>query len=229
VTTDLQKRAVAEAAADLVRDGMLVGLGTGSTAALLIDALIRRCREGLCVTCVPTSRRSELQARDGGLTVLAEPPADRLIDITIDGADEVENRTLNLIKGLGGALLREKIVAASSARLVIIADANKRVDRLGQKVALPVEVVRFGWESTLRRLRALGADAVVRRDADGAVFTTDSGNVIVDCRFPSHVDLAASERAIAGVVGVVETGLFIGMATLALIGTGDGVQRLARG
>jgi ribose 5-phosphate isomerase A len=231
MTTTAQKRVVAEQAAAMVQDGMLVGLGTGSTATFAIEALIRRAREGLSITCVPTSDRSDAQARAGGLVLLDEPPADRMIDLTIDGADEVEDGTLNLIKGLGGALLREKIVAASTKRLVIIADAGKRVRRLGQKSPVPVEVVRFGWETTERRLRELGAESVPRRGADGGMYVTDGGNYILDCRFPAQTDLAGLERSLAVTVGVIETGLFIGMAETVLIGTANGVVTLtaARG
>lgn len=226
MTTTAQKKVVAEQAAAMVEDGMLVGLGTGSTATFAIDALIRRSREGLSITCVPTSDRSDAQARAGGLILLNEPPADRMIDLTIDGADEVEDGTLNLIKGLGGALLREKIVAASTKRLVIIADAGKRVRRLGQKSPVPVEVVRFGWETTERRLRDLGAESVPRRAADGSMYVTDGGNYILDCRFPGQADLAGMERALAVMVGVIETGLFIQMADTVLIGTANGVVTL---
>ncbi len=148
---DAQKRAAAEAAAALVQDGMVVGLGTGSTARFAIEALIRRVREGLRILAIPTSERSAKQARDGGimLTSFAEH---RRIDLTIDGADEIEVGSLNLIKGLGGALLREKIVAAASDRLVIVADGRKMVERLGGTVPVPVEVVPFGWETTAQRL-----------------------------------------------------------------------------
>src|SRR6476659_3292486 len=147
---DSQKREAAEAAAALVQDGMVVGLGTGSTARFAIEALIRRVHEGLRIRAIPTSERSAAQARDGGipLTTFAEH---RRLDLTIDGADEIELGTLNLIKGLGGALLREKIVASVSARLVIVADHEKLVDQLGTKTPVPVEVVPFGWETTADR------------------------------------------------------------------------------
>jgi ribose 5-phosphate isomerase A len=222
------KRAVAVAAADLVRPGMLVGLGTGSTAALWIDELIRRAREGLSILCVPTSDRSAEQARAGGLTVMAEPPSDRLIDLTIDGADEIEDGTLNLIKGAGGALLREKIVAACSRELVVIADAGKRVRRLGERFPVPVEVVPFGWRATARRINALGGVTVPRLDEAGGLFLTDGGNHILDCRFPAAADLAALAPRLEALVGVIETGLFIGMASAALIGGETGVERVAR-
>ena len=164
MSRDAQKRAAAEAAVALVQDGMVVGLGTGSTAAFAIDALAERVRQGLRILGIPTSERSAAQARDGGipLTSFAEH---RRIALTIDGADEIAVGSLDLIKGLGGALLREKIVAAASDRLVIVADAPKLVERLGTSVPVPVEVVPFGWETTAERLAALGADPVLRRGA----------------------------------------------------------------
>lgn len=218
-----QKRIAALAAVDLVKSGQLVGLGTGTTAEIAIDALIERARAGLRIVCVPTSERSAIRARAGGLTVLDEPPADRTIDITIDGADQIEQGTLNLIKGLGGALLWEKIVAASTRTLVIIADDSKLVGRLGGPVPVPVEVVRFGWERTAMRLAELGCRPAVRRTG-GALFETDAGNVIVDCHFDPIAEAAALELRLSSVVGVVETGLFIDMTTKAVVGSGAGVR-----
>src|SRR5689334_3553622 len=160
VNRDALKRAAAEAAVELVEDGMVVGLGTGSTAAFAIEALARRHRQGLNFLGIPTSERTAAQARAAGipLTSFAEH---RQIDLTIDGADEVERGTLNLIKGLGGALLREKIVAAASRRLAIVVDGSKLVGRLGTRVPVPVEVVAFGLEATSESLAVLGADAHV--------------------------------------------------------------------
>lgn len=223
---DEHKRAAAEAAAALVEDGMAIGLGTGSTAYFAIEALIRRVRGGLRILAIPTSERSAAQARDGGisLTSFAEHPR---LDLTIDGADEIETSSLNLIKGLGGALLREKIVAAASDRLIIVADAPKLVDRLGGTAPVPVEVVPFGWETTADRLRRLGTEPVLRCDATGQPFRTDGGNLILDCRFGPIVDPAALDQAIGQTVGVVETGLFIGMASLALVATESGLVRLS--
>ena len=218
-----QKRIAALAAVDLVESGQLVGLGTGSTAEIAIDGLIERARAGLRIVCVPTSACSAIRARAGGLTVLDEPPVDRTIDITIDGADQIEQGTLNLIKGLGGALLWEKIVAASTRTLVIIADASKLVARLGGPVPVPVEVVRFGWQSSATRLAELGCRPVVRRK-DGALFVTDGGNLIVDCHFDGIADAADLELRLSSVVGVVETGLFIDMTSKALVGSASGVM-----
>jgi ribose 5-phosphate isomerase A len=224
---DTQKRAAAEAAAAMIEDGMIVGLGTGSTARYAIDVLIRRVRDGLRILAVATSERSAAQARDGGipLTSFAEH---RRLDITIDGADEIETGSLSLIKGLGGALLREKIVAAVSERLVIVADGRKLVERLGGTAPVPVEVVPFGWETTNERLRRLGADPALRRGSDSQPFRTDGGNLILDCTFGLIDDPAMLDAAIGQTIGVVETGLFVGMANLAIVADATSIQRLAR-
>ena len=219
------KRDAAEAAVALVEGGMVVGLGTGSTAKFAIDALIRRTGEGLRIETVATSERSAIQARAGGIAVFTLEER-RRIDLTIDGADEVQRHTLALIKGLGGALLREKIVAAASARLVIIADDGKLVERLGEHVAVPVEVVQFGWQVTADRIAALGAEVARRESASGEPYVTDGGNFIVDARFGPLDDPAATDGQLHQVVGVIETGLFIGRATLAMVGGTNGVQRL---
>jgi ribose 5-phosphate isomerase A len=219
------KRAAAEAAAELVQDGMVVGLGTGSTAAYAVEALARRRRQGLRFVGIPTSERTAVQATaaDIPLTSFAEH---RQIDLTIDGADEVERGTLNLIKGLGGALLREKIVAAASRRLVIIVDGAKLVDRLGTRGPVPVEVVAFGLEATRAALEVLGASARLRLSPAGEPFVTDSGNRILDCRFGPIADPARLEERIGRVVGVVESGLFISRADPVLVADAAGVHRL---
>lgn len=230
MTPEEGKRLAATAAADLVESGMLVGLGTGSTAAIAIDRLIERARDGLSITCVPTSVASARQARAGGLAVLDEPPRSRIIDLTIDGADEIETGSLNLIKGLGGALLWEKIVAAASHRLVIIGDDTKIVTALGQrpKVPLPVEVIPFGWERTAARIESLGGVPVRRLARDGNPLQTDGGHFILDCRFPAATDIARLETDLSATIGVVETGLFIGMTDMALIGGASGLRTLRR-
>lgn len=199
---------------------MVVGLGTGSTAKFAVDALGRRMREGLRFVGIPTSEATATQARGLGipLTTLGDHP---VIDITIDGADEVEPKTRNLIKGRGGALLREKIVAAASKQLVIIADESKLVDKLGSKMPVPVEVIQFGWQSTARHLTALGTNPILR---DG--FTTDSGNVILDCNFGPIADPETLTRRIDSIVGVVEHGLFLGMATQVLLAGSGKLTRL---
>jgi ribose 5-phosphate isomerase A len=224
---DALKREVALAAVAMVEDGMVVGLGTGSTAAFAIEGLIARVRDGLTIVAIPTSERSAKQAREGGITLtdFAHHPQ---VDLTIDGADEIAEDSLDLIKGLGGALLREKIVAAASRRLVIIADGPKLVPGLGGTVPVPVEVVPFGWETTSNRLAALGAKPVLRHGADGEPFRSDGGNLILDCHFGLIGDPAQTERDISNTIGVVETGLFIGMATTVLVATATGLLRLER-
>jgi len=222
---DALKRAAAEAAVELVQDGMVVGLGTGSTAAFAVEALARRHRQGLRFAGIPTSERTAAQAREAGLplTTFAEH---RQIDLTIDGADEVERDSLNLIKGLGGALLREKIVAAASHRLAIVVDEGKLVDRLGMRAPVPIEVVPFGVEATRFSLEALGASARQRLTPEGRPFVTDSGNIILDCSFGSIAGPARLEERIRRVVGVVECGLFIGRADQVFVGGANGVRCL---
>jgi ribose 5-phosphate isomerase A len=222
---DAQKRAAAEAAAGLVEDGMVVGLGTGSTAAFAVEALARRCREGLRFVGIPTSERTAVEASAAGipLTAFAEHP---WIDLTIDGADEVERGTLNLIKGLGGALLREKIVAAASRRLAIVVDGTKLVDHLGTHAPVPVEVVVFGIEATQTALAALGASVRLRLAPGGQPFVTDGGNRILDLSFGPIADPALLEARIRRVVGVVESGLFVGRADLVFVADAAGVHRL---
>jgi ribose 5-phosphate isomerase A len=215
------KRAAAEAAAALVEDGMLVGLGSGSTAKHLVVALGRRARDGLRIVGIPTSTETEALALAHGIT-LTEPETTE-IDLTIDGADEVERGTLRLIKGLGGALLREKIVAEASRRFVVVADASKIVATLGDRSPLPVEVARYGHVATGRRLEGLGGRPVLRTDRGGAPFVTDGGNVILDCAgFAPIRDPFTLQRQLRAIAGVVETGLFIDRAEQAIIGGADG-------
>jgi ribose 5-phosphate isomerase A len=224
---DARKREAAMTAVAMVEDGMIVGLGTGSTAAFAIDGLIERVRGGLRIVGIPTSERSAKQARDGGITLTDFAHHPRL-DLTIDGADEIARDSLDLVKGLGGALLREKIVAAASERLVIIADEPKLVSGLGGTVPVPVEIVPFGWETTAARLTKLGANPVLRKAQDGAAFRTDGGNLIVDCHFGLIAQPARLEQDLSNTIGVVETGLFIRMATTALVATSGGMIRLDR-
>lgn len=222
---DALKRAAAEAAVELVQDGMVIGLGTGSTARFAVEALARRHRQGLRLLGIPTSERTAAQATALGipLTSFAEH---RQIDLTIDGADEVERGTLNLIKGRGGALLREKIVASASRKLVIIVDGSKIVDRLGISVPVPVEVVPFGHEIIQAALEALGAGVRLRVLATGELFVTDGGNRILDCDFGRIADPAGLEEQIRRVVGVVDSGLFIDRAGPVFVADADGVHRL---
>jgi len=222
---DALKRAAAEAAVELVQEGMVVGLGTGSTAAFAVDTLARRHRQGLRFVGIATSERTAAQAKAAGipLTSFAEH---HQIDLTIDGADEVERGTLNLIKGLGGALLREKIVAVASRRLAIVVDGAKLVDRLGSSGPVPVEVVAFGLEATRATLEVLGASVRPRLTQAGEPFVTDSGNRILDCRFGPIADPARLEERIRRVVGVVESGLFISRADPVFVADQTGVHRL---
>ena len=224
---DALKRAAAEAAVELVEDGMVVGLGTGSTARFAVEALARRYAQGLRFLGIPTSERTAAQATALGipLTSFAEH---RRIDLTIDGADEVERGSLNLIKGLGGALLREKIVASVSRGLAIIVDGGKLVDRLGTRSPVPVEVVAFSLEVNHAALEALGAAVQLRLSATGDPFVTDGGNRILDCVFGPIADPAGLEERINRVVGVVECGLFIARADHVFVADADGVRRLER-
>ena len=213
------KKMAGERAVDYVDDDMIVGLGTGSTAYFAIVRLADRIsREGLRVQCIPTSERSATLARELGvpLTSFAETHA---VDITIDGADEVDP-AFNLIKGGGGALLREKFVASASRAELIIVDESKLKRRLGA-FPLPVEVVPFGWQLTQRRLREFGCEARFR-SSDRGPFVTDNGNYILDCEFGVIEDPPALERNILGTCGVVECGLFTGLATRIIIGKSDG-------
>lgn len=209
------KRMAAESAVTQVVQDMLVGLGTGSTAEHVLDALAARVREGLRITGVPTSERIAARARELEIPLAV----DVATDIAIDGADEVDPRTLNLIKGRGGALLREKIVAQASARFLVVVDESKLVPRLGAG-SLPVEVIPFGWQATARRLRDLGCE-LERRD-----FTTDSGNYILDCVFGPLEEPESLAARIDRIAGVVEHGLFLGMAAEVHVGRSSGVQIL---
>lgn len=218
------KRRAAEAAAEWIRDGMVLGLGTGSTVRHLLDVIAERRAGGDWggIVGVPTSIDTQRRCERLGipLATLADQPR---LDLTIDGADEVDPE-LRLIKGLGAALLREKIVAAASRELVIVADDTKVVDRLGTRAPLPVEVDPFGAAVQPDFLRSLGADPVLRV-RDGQPVVTDGGNLIYDCRFPGGIaDPEALEVALALRPGVVETGLFLGMATAVVIAGGGGVQ-----
>ena len=224
MSQDALKRQAAEAAVASVEEGMVLGLGTGSTAKIAVDLLGERVASGLRIVGVPTSERTAAQATALGIPLgtLAEHPA---LDLTIDGADEVHTGTLDLIKGLGGALVREKIVAAASRRMIVIVDESKLVPRLGG-VRLPVEVVRFGWQATLRHLQESGAEGVLR-GGDDAPFVTDNGNHIIDCQL-DIADPAALDARLNAVPGVVMSGLFIGIATRVIAGTVNGPRILDR-
>ena len=216
------KRAAAARAVAEVRDGMVVGLGSGSTTAFAVEALAGRIAKGLRIVGIPTSERTAALARRLGvpLTSFAEH---RRIDVTIDGADQVARGTLDLVKGLGGALLREKIVASASERMIVVVDETKLVDRLGGRTPLPVEIVAFGWQTVLDRLAAIGCAPRLRLAADKP-FTTDGGNYIADCAIAEISDAAALEARLSAVVGVVESGLFVGLASKAVVGRPGGVD-----
>jgi ribose 5-phosphate isomerase A len=224
---DQLKTAAAEAAAAQLQDGMIVGLGTGSTAAFAIDAIGKRVAQGLRIIGVPTSERTSEQATALKIP-LASVAEHEWIDVTIDGADEVELGTLNLIKGRGGALLREKIVASSTKKLIIIVDESKLVTRLGSHDPIPVEVVSFGWETTERRLRRIGGNPVLRRANDGAIFVTDGGHYILDCKFGALPESADTEQRLNNTVGVVEHGMFLGMTGMVIVGGAGGIRILER-
>jgi ribose 5-phosphate isomerase A len=223
---DHLKRLAAAAAVAEVEDGMVLGLGSGSTAAFAVEALAARVAKGLDVVAIPTSERTATQARRLGIR-LSSFAEHRRIGMTIDGADEVETGTLNLIKGRGGALLREKIVASASDRLVVIVDEGKLVGRLGEYAPVPVEIVAFGWQVTLDRLADLGARPTLRIAGDEP-YRTDSGNYIADCAFGEIGDAADLERRLAAITGVVESGLFVGLAARVIVGTRSGLQVLER-
>jgi ribose 5-phosphate isomerase A len=223
---EAMKRAAAERAVADVADGMVLGLGSGSTAALAIEALAMRVAAGLRVVGIPSSERSAALARRLGVP-LASFSEHRRLDLTIDGADQVERGTLALVKGLGGALLREKIVASASARMTIVVDETKLVDRLGGRTPLPVEIVAFGWETVLDRIATLGCAPQLRL-VGATPFVTDGGNYIADCAIGEIRNPADLEARLSGIVGVVETGLFVGLASKVVVGRPDGVEVIER-
>ena len=188
---------------------MVVGLGTGSTAAHVVEGLAARVAGGLREVGIPTSERTATQARRLGIPIATFAEHQRL-DLTIDGADEVQLGTLDLIKGLGGALLREKIVAAASDRLVIVVDQEKLVEQLGEHTPIPVEVTQFGWQATAVALAKLGCVPERRYMAGEQPYVTDGGNFIMDCRFGPLADPGITEQQLAMTVGTVESGLFVG-------------------
>ena len=213
---DPAREAAATAAADLVENGMTVGLGSGRAVWRVVELLGER---GFLGPAVVASERTDARARQAGIEMI---PLDGTIelDLALDGADEVDPQ-LRLMKGGGGALLREKIVVAAARRFGVVAETAKRVERLGEGVRLPVEVVRFAWEDTRRRLAALLPDAELR-EGDGGPYLTDEGHYILDCAIPAEADPDELDGALKRVPGVVEHGLFIGMAERALLGTPEG-------
>jgi len=216
------KEAAGRRAAEWVQDGMVVGLGTGSTVHYTLQRLAERLREeGLAVRGVPTSLDTERKANALGIPLASLEDVES-IDLTIDGADEIDAR-FDMIKGGGGALLREKVVASLSRREIIVVDSSKVVERLGVRFALPVEVVPFARAAVARRIAALGASWTLRMRDGSEVARTDNGNEILDCRFPGGIaDAPDLERALDEIPGVVESGLFIGLAHVLVIGEEGG-------
>ncbi|MFZ0198752.1 MAG: ribose-5-phosphate isomerase RpiA [Candidatus Sulfotelmatobacter sp.] len=226
MANDLEKEAAARASLRFVKDGYVVGLGSGSTAAHFIQLLGEQVKNGLRIRGIPSSVRSGEQAASLGipLTTLDEC---QQIDVTVDGADEVDPQ-LRLIKGGGGALLREKIVASATRQMVIVVDATKRVPVLG-KFPLPVEVIKFAQALIKKKIEALGAAVQLRLGQDGKPYLTDENNHILDCRFGQIADADRLARTLSDMPGVVEHGLFIGMASLVLVADGGEIVELRAG
>ncbi|UCG88739.1 MAG: ribose 5-phosphate isomerase A [Gemmatimonadota bacterium] len=217
-----QKRRAAHSAVERVRSGMVVGLGTGSTARFAVEEIGRRLGNGELsdIVGIPTSTQTRQLAESLGIP-LSSLEQHTVLDLAIDGADEIDPEG-NLIKGGGGALLREKIVASASRRLLIVADESKLVTRLGESYPLPVEVLEFGWKTHEGPLRELGAESVLRSDAAGRPYRTDSGHYILDCRFHDGItDPEFVEQTLARRPGVIETGLFLGMSPEVFVGRGE--------
>jgi ribose 5-phosphate isomerase A len=223
MANDQEKEAAARSSLRFIKDGQVVGIGTGSTAEFFIQLLGEKVRNGLRIRGIPTSDRSGRQASSLGIpiTTLDECPE---IDVTVDGADEFDPQ-LRLIKGGGGALLREKIVASATRQVVIITDQTKRVPVLG-RFPLPVEVIKFAQAVVQKKIEALGAKVSVRRDAEGKAYLTDENNHILDCRFGQIADADRLARQLSDMPGVVEHGLFIGMANVVLVANGSEIVEL---
>ncbi|MFU2028974.1 ribose 5-phosphate isomerase A [Bacillus wiedmannii] len=217
------KQLAGEYAANFVKDGMKVGLGTGSTVYWLIQKLGERVKEGLSFQAVPTSKETEVLAKQLNISLISLNDVQSL-DLTIDGADEID-ANLQLIKGGGGALLREKIVATSSKELIIIADESKLVTHLGT-FPVPVEIIPFSWKQTERKIQSLGCQTTLRLK-NNETFITDNKNMIIDCIFPHNISNPANlHTQLKMITGVVETGLFVNMTSKAIIGTENGIEEL---
>ncbi|MBJ8108217.1 ribose-5-phosphate isomerase RpiA [Bacillus cereus group sp. N6] len=217
------KQLVGEYAAIFVKDGMKVGLGTGSTVYWTIQKLDERVKEGLSFQAVPTSKETEVLAKQLNISLISLNDVQSL-DLTIDGADEID-ANLQLIKGGGGALLREKIVATSSKELIIIADESKLVTHLGT-FPVPVEIIPFSWKQTERKIQSLGCQTTLRLK-NNETFITDNKNMIIDCIFPHNISNPANlHTQLKMITGVVETGLFVNMTSKAIIGTENGIEEL---
>jgi ribose 5-phosphate isomerase A len=216
------KERAARAAVEYVKDGYVVGLGTGSTARYVVLALGGRVKAGLKIRGVPTSRETAELAKQQGIPLIDQDNA-WVIDVAIDGADQVDPG-LNLIKGGGGALLKEKIVAASAKQFIVMVDHTKRVPVLGGSFPLPIEVIPFGWGNTAREIEALTKGRVVLRERNGVPFKTESGNVIVDVHIDRIDQPRELEISLNKIPGIVETGLFVNRTDVLIVGTPQGVE-----
>lgn len=220
----IAKKAAGDAAAGLIEKGMVVGLGTGSTSAFFIEALGKRCREGLDILAVATSQQSARQAQHLGIP-LQEPNDTISIDITVDGADQIDHKK-NMIKGGGGALLREKLLAISSNEMIVIVDETKLVDHLGN-YPVPVEIVPFLFKNTVQRLDDQGYQGELRLDRNDQLFITDNGNLIFDIQFPHPIlDIQKEHERLKKITGVIETGFFFDLAKRVIIGYEDGLTKI---
>jgi ribose 5-phosphate isomerase A len=221
------KEAAAIASAERLKDGMVVGLGSGTTSTMAVAAIGKRVKEGLKIIGIPTSESTAQQALTLGIPLATFADYSK-IDIAIDGADEVELGSLDLIKGGGGNQLREKIVATASARFLVIVDESKLVERLGTHFKLPVEVAQFGWQSTARKLTEMKLNPGLRLDKEQKPYITDGGNYILDCATGPIESASRLEAELDAVVGVMEHGLFLHMTSEVLIGTPEGVKSLVK-
>jgi len=220
MSTEAIKKAVGRASAELIKDGMKVGLGTGSTAFYFIERLTERVRDGLKIEAIASSMRSLKQAKEGGIPLL-DINAISSLDITVDGADEIDPQK-RMIKGGGGAMVREKIVASMSKEMVVIIDESKIVSKLG-KCKLPVEVIPFGFQATLHQIGKLGFAGTFRLTPDGSLYVTDNGNYIIDIHFPRLCENPEEDHeALIHVPGVVDTGFFFHLAGRVVVGFADG-------
>ena len=226
VDRERMKQLACQRAAQEVQDGMVLGLGTGSTVYYFLHELGRMVREGIRLTGIPTSVQTAQLATQLAipLTTLDDQPH---LDLAVDGADEVDAH-LNLIKGAGGALLREKIIAANATRFLVVVDESKMVTQLGERYSLPVEVVPFGHTPAMRALEGLGARVTLRRGTDGQPWLSDNGNYILDCHFGPIPDSMALQKALLAIPAVVDSGLFLNMTDTVIVGHAEGVRLLHR-
>lgn len=218
--TDLYKKAAGEKAVEYIKDGMVVGLGSGSTVYWMLKKLGELVEQGLDIKGVPSSLRTEGWAKDFNIP-LTDFSEVQLLDVAIDGADEIDPN-FHLTKGGGGSLVREKVVNAHAKKLIIVADQSKMVDELG-KFPLPVEVLQFGWQLTANKIAELGAEPVLR-ERDGSVYISNNGNYILDCAFGSIPDPESLHNSLKQLLGVVETGLFVGMTDTVILAGPEGAK-----